>query len=456
MNRMQLDSSTITKILSKMVTPLGTFEIRLLKAQVQGNGGTYTASGFFKGIEIEKVLSELEKFDRAQGVYFTLNSLNPALYERSPGAIRTYVPRGEATKDADILTRDWVLLDIDPIRPSETSASNEEKQAGEQVLNAAVAFLKAEAFPDPVLIDSGNGYHAYIRVDLPVEDGGLVRRFLRSLAAKFDTEKAKVDVTVHNPARIVKLPGTLAAKGENTLERPHRRSTILHFPQDIKIASFDLIEKVAAMGEQPRPSKKDRNTQHNGDQHGRQSRICLPKDFNFLGFLDEQGIAHQPAKPLDDGALLIELESCVWNPDHQSSAFIVLFQDGGIHAGCHHNSCSSFGAVDFFTSLKKRFETEGRKGAAEIIQGILELSQSSSFVGLEGDALDQRLAQIIRTEFGLASRFVARYGSIAMYVEAWQKWIAFDGVKWCVSECSSRRLAEMTIEALRREAFHVQ
>ena len=80
------------------------------------------------------------------------------------------------------------------------------------------------------MADSGNGYHLLYRIDLPAADGGLVERVLKSLAARFDNEHVKIDQSVYNPARICKLPGTMARKGDHTEARPHRRAKLLEVP----------------------------------------------------------------------------------------------------------------------------------------------------------------------------------------------------------------------------------
>ena len=59
---------------------------------------------------------------------------------------------------------------------------------------------------------------------------GKVECILRALAARFDNEHVKIDQTVFNPARICRLPGTLARKGDSTLLRPHRRARLLEGP----------------------------------------------------------------------------------------------------------------------------------------------------------------------------------------------------------------------------------
>lgn len=72
-----------------------------------------------------------------------------------------------------------------------------------------------EGWPRPVTCDSGNGYHALFRIDLPNDDESklLVQRVLQALDFRFSTATVKIDVSVYNPSRITKLYGTTACKG---------------------------------------------------------------------------------------------------------------------------------------------------------------------------------------------------------------------------------------------------
>jgi hypothetical protein len=49
--------------------------------------------------------------------------------------------------------------------------------------------LRARGWPEPILCDSGNGYHLIYAVDLPndAEIRGLIKAFLVALAGMFDT-----------------------------------------------------------------------------------------------------------------------------------------------------------------------------------------------------------------------------------------------------------------------------
>ncbi len=93
--------------------------------------------------------------------------------------------------------------------------------------------MRSRGWPDPVAGDSGNGCHLLYRVDLPNdrESADLVQNVLKTLAFLFDDEIVKLDTGVYNAARIWKLYGTVARKGDPIPDRPHRRSEILYVPK---------------------------------------------------------------------------------------------------------------------------------------------------------------------------------------------------------------------------------
>ena len=190
---------------------------------------------------------------RAEGVYCTQNPVHPDLLARCANRVSVAGNDGPA-KDVDIVTRRWLLIDIDPVRRSKISASDTEKQAAKDVVDTVAASLAERGWPVPMLIDSGNGYHLYYRIDLPCDDGGLVKACLTALADKFDTDGAIVDPAVFNPSRIVKLPGTLARKGDSIPDRPHRRAMILSRPDEFAAVPHELLDALAA--EAPKPAQR--------------------------------------------------------------------------------------------------------------------------------------------------------------------------------------------------------
>lgn len=195
-------------------------------------GKPKTVSGYYRMPEDADLLAEaaVDLSETAAGVYVTLNPVLPALMARAYR--RTQDNPEHTTADKDIVKRSWVLVDIDPVRPGGISASDSERAAAVAVGDQVRGFLEAKGFPAPVVADSGNGLHLIYPIDLPRDDGGDVERLLKSLSERCSTAAAEVDTSCHNPARITKLPGTFARKGDNCpdIGRPHRVARVLEVP----------------------------------------------------------------------------------------------------------------------------------------------------------------------------------------------------------------------------------
>ncbi len=170
------------------------------------------------------------------GVYATINPLRR-------GFVRGEL-RGFGVGQFE--TRKWILIDVDPVRPKGASATDAEKAAAAEVLDAIVERIDELHWPAPPLTDSGNGYHVYVPVELSADaiSRELVKAFLAAWGARFDTDRAKVDRVVHNVNRIAKLPGTWARKGEATADRPHRKVRLLVDPGERgRVVTAAMLEK---------------------------------------------------------------------------------------------------------------------------------------------------------------------------------------------------------------------
>ncbi len=194
--------------------------------ELRAFGRLHNESGYFD--DHDALVKEAVSLDRCGfQCYVVMNEVDPALLARATN--RTVADPERATTDRDIVRRRWLLVDVDPVRPSGTSASRAEKAAAKAQAQDIARFLCDEGWPDPVAADSGNGYHLLYKVDLPNDDESrqLVKAILQALASEFDDDQVKIDTSVHNAARIVRLYGTLTRKGTQTPDRPHRRSRIL-------------------------------------------------------------------------------------------------------------------------------------------------------------------------------------------------------------------------------------
>jgi hypothetical protein len=229
-----IPAATIADWLRIFFAPGDVVELRALDVE-RRKDWAQTENGYFDHDHLgDMAQAALDAERYAVGVYYTINPLLPAIL--SLRANRTGKARaGRATSDIHVRRRKWLLVDADPVREvAGIPSTDEEKAAAWKTINRVRDYLAGEDWPDPVLADSGNGYHLLYPIDLPVQDKDLVKRCLLGLGAMFDTDRVKIDKTVFNPARITKLYGTLSRKGDHTEERPHRRSRILDIPEGLR------------------------------------------------------------------------------------------------------------------------------------------------------------------------------------------------------------------------------
>lgn len=212
------------------VGPKHIVELRVLCAKVQGSSWPQTRSGFFN--DRKAMVRSICQIEKAMGWYVTLNPCLPDLLSRRCNRVDR-VGEGETTRDSQILHRRWLPIDVDPIRLPGISATEEEHQEAIALARSIAAYLRSMGWPAPIIGDSGNGGHLLCPVDLPREDGGLVERCLKSLDQKFSSPTVKVDTANANPARIWKIYGTPACKGDSTDHRPHRMAKLLEIPDGL-------------------------------------------------------------------------------------------------------------------------------------------------------------------------------------------------------------------------------
>jgi hypothetical protein len=150
-------------------------------------------------------------------IYVVMNRIKP-----------TFDCRGGVTDD-DVITRTLLLVDIDRTGTPKSPATDREVSAAKALADQVQTYLRAEGWPQPILVMSGNGYHLYYPLaNLPntAETKALCRRTLSHLAQRFDNEVVAVDTVVFNASRITKFPGTIMRKGMQTEDRPYRMAVV--------------------------------------------------------------------------------------------------------------------------------------------------------------------------------------------------------------------------------------
>jgi hypothetical protein len=214
------DSGEILRALELLLAPDSVAELRCPKTKQR------TGSGYYD--DFAAMASKATALSgTVPGVYITLNPVMPDLLARRVNRFEFWVE--DTTTDENILSRRWLPLDFDPVRVAGISSTDAEHEAALTRARDAKVWLVQQGWLHPILADSGNGAHLLYRIDLPNDKGSLalVERVLKAVAQKFSDSTVKVDTDVSNAARIWKVYGTLACKGDSTPERPHRYARLL-------------------------------------------------------------------------------------------------------------------------------------------------------------------------------------------------------------------------------------
>jgi hypothetical protein len=267
------------------------------------------------------------------GLYATLNSVDPELMAR---AINRVQDRAEVTtSDSDITERRLFMVDVDPVRPSGISSTDEEHAHALEVSAAIAAELAELGWPAPVRADSGNGGHLLYRIGDGCDDGALLERCLKALAMQFDSELSIVDTSVTKRSQISKLYGSMACKGDPTKKRPHRRSAILDVPDELVPVTREQLEALAGR----LPNGRDSAPRYAASASG-------GRQHDVPAMLASAGLSVLRHGPWDGKERWV-LDTCPWNPSHgRGKAWVARFPSGAMAAGCLHSGCAGRGWAD--------------------------------------------------------------------------------------------------------------
>lgn len=324
-----MDAGEVKRALELIHPDGGLFEIRCITSRG-------SASGYFT--DPGKAASAVNSV-REGNVYFVLNQIKDACYSREQRDRMVNKPK-QTTSDGDIARRRWLLIDVDSERASGVSATEDEKAEAREIANRVYLFLKAQGFAEPVCCDSGNGAHLLYRIDLDnsPESRDLVHDVLDVLDMFHSTDRAKIDTSVFNASRITKLYGTVARKGSDTPERPHRASRITRIPDPLETTPEGKLRAIAALKPQP-PVTASR---HAGEK------------FDLRGWLRRYGLAVSREEAYNGGTKLV-LEKCPFDENHKGKDAVVFENaDGAIAFHCFHNSCQGYHWQD----LRRKFEPD--------------------------------------------------------------------------------------------------
>ena len=216
-------------------------ELRALNYEGRKNN---TFSGYFDQEDSFVAAAKLAT-KKSGGVYCTINVCNPQLLSRRANRATPYAEL--TTSDQDIFQRRYLPIDLDPERPAGTSSSGEQHEAAIERSHEFFEFMKQNQWNEPIMVDSGNGAHLLMPFDYRNDEQSklLSINMLKGLAKRFNDSQIKVDESVFNAARIMRLPGTMNRKGDHLPKYPHRLCKLLHVPHALRVYT-DLAQQPEA------------------------------------------------------------------------------------------------------------------------------------------------------------------------------------------------------------------
>lgn len=361
------DTAAMLQALNVLFEPTDIIELRAFQ-----KGRKRTDAGYFDGEHREELAQHAARLNNnGAAVYITLNSIDPQLLGRYCNRIQEYA---DATvTDANVTRRRWLLIDLDPKRPKNTAATDEQLSKAKALASEIYAYLRDDmGWPSPIVAESGNGFHLLYPLDMANDDAAreLIKGALIGLAAMFDTDDVQIDTTVFNAARICKLYGTVATKGDHTPAAPWRLSQLVKVPPRDAVVTAEQLQAlhIATPPVQPLTHASQPYT-------GR---------FTLSDFLARLAIPYEHDR--HDGRDRYKLEHCPFNAEHgKGEAAIFQNSDGKLGFKCQHNSCAGYGWQDVRALL------DGPKESRQ--PPVMDFSELTAGRQKEPDALHFNLAE---------------------------------------------------------------
>ncbi|HNJ80956.1 MAG TPA: hypothetical protein PLK38_05280, partial [Methanoregulaceae archaeon] len=199
------------------------------------------------------------------------------------------------------------------------------------------------------------------RIDLSNDDPArdLVKGCLEALSARFSDKVVSVDIKNFNAARIWKLYGTNARKGEDTADRPWRRAGLMSVPDPVVLVTRDLLEGLASeLKAQKAPPAPIPSSKSPGK-----------KEFDLAEWL-AQYEPNIPCKVTPKNKpghrYFYQLDPCPFsNGAHSDGAYLGQMNDGAVFAKCHHNSCGTGNRWRELRAIAEPGYTDRRNGKAD-------------------------------------------------------------------------------------------
>ena len=337
------------------------FEIRQTKCR---DGYKKTRIGYFTDDAISEAAYQIlaNEVYLPVGTYVTLNQIPFDLLARSENKFGA----DNASKDNEIERIKHILIDVDSNRLSEMMANEDERKQSHIVFLQVVQFLEENKITGFGAIDTGSGFAIIIKCDLETNESKKVSELLQLLDEKFGNENSSIDISVFNPSRITRVPGTLNAKGSNSelTQRIYRTAQIIHLPKEKNEISINEIDKLISklkqenkreqdntVEEKPKTSSFEQLEQLDRQQKPENKGNQKANDF-LLGFFYRHQIEHQEKNSSQASSCYsVECPFC----ENEATVSII---DEKIGYKCFHSSVANCSTDKHWKDYRSHYEPE--------------------------------------------------------------------------------------------------
>ena len=278
---------------------------------------------------------DLERLLRGQSpvnLYISVNRPHEGVICRAPFR---WVVGGKMLSGDDIVMRTHFVLDFDPVRPAGIPASDtEHARALEACLWLVNAIDRHYGVRPRFILDTGNGAQALYPVAQTVAEGGQTQpnalRYLGRVLAKRYAD-IKLDLATVNPSQLTRLAGTYNQKGYEWGDRRHRVVRVLE--ANMEVATPAPVAEWAGAWEKVETAR------------AAEPSVSDPEGLApVMERLRACGLEPLPPRPMRDGAWLIPLERCAFNPAHlrgHTNPGVIVSASGAVGYKCFHTDCAN-------------------------------------------------------------------------------------------------------------------
>ena len=145
-------------------------------------------------------------------------------------------------RDAQVVERRWLPVDIDPVRPTEFSATETEREAGAGDPAEVFALPARGGLPEPVTASSGNGYWLLYPVELPNDEEAILVEASCAASPGASGASASRSTRRSNASRIVALDRDPQGEGRRHARPAARHSALASGPPELVPVPREQLE----------------------------------------------------------------------------------------------------------------------------------------------------------------------------------------------------------------------